>query len=152
MTPEGREANIVGNFRPPNVLTIQGDDSKPLLVVDLDKGTVEADSIENANEAGRVFVQSVRRMLGHWRTDADTIEAQRAEIERLRVDEWLLNVLRDECWDLRSFSIPTGGGDADVGWRVIGHWQAEPHERTIAEAYDSDPRVAIRAALESPQP
>lgn len=62
-------------------------------------------------------------------------------------DSDLLDALRDECWDLRCFDRPTGGGDADVGWRVIGHWQAEPHERTIAEAYDNDPRAAIRAAL-----
>ena len=31
--------------------------------------------------------------------------------------------------------------------RHIGHWQAEPHERVVAEVYVDDPRTAIRTAL-----
>lgn len=62
-------------------------------------------------------------------------------------DTRLLNALRDECWDLRCFDVPTGGDDADVAWRVVGHWMAKPHERVIAEGFNHDPRVAIRAAL-----
>lgn len=60
----------------------------------------------------------------------------------------LFDVLRDESWDLRCFSIPTAGGDdADIGWRVIGHWMAEPCERVIAEWYGDDPAAAVRAAV-----
>ncbi|WP_209045922.1 hypothetical protein, partial [Rhizorhabdus histidinilytica] len=62
-------------------------------------------------------------------------------------DARLLDVLRDESWDLRCFNIPTGGGDADIGWRVIGHWMAEPCERVMGEVFHDDPRAAIRAAI-----
>jgi len=62
-------------------------------------------------------------------------------------DKQLLDALRDESWDLRCFPVPTGGDDADIGWRVIGHWMAEPRERTVAEVYHDDPRDAIREAL-----
>jgi hypothetical protein len=62
-------------------------------------------------------------------------------------DARLLDVLRDESWDLRCFSVPTGGGDADIGWRVIGHWMAEPCERVMGEVFHDDPRAAIRAAI-----
>jgi hypothetical protein len=67
-------------------------------------------------------------------------------------DTDLLNAIRDECWDLRSFDVPTGGDDVDVAWRVVGHWQAEPRERVIAEEYSHDPRVAIRAAMKAGDP
>lgn len=58
-----------------------------------------------------------------------------------------IDVLVNESWDLRCFSIPTGGDDYDIGWRVVGHWQAEPHERTIAEVFSDNPRAAIDAAI-----
>lgn len=64
-------------------------------------------------------------------------------------DERLLGAMRDESWDLRCFDIPTGGDDADIGWRVIGHYQAEPHERVIAEIDRDDPAEAIRQAIRS---
>lgn len=59
----------------------------------------------------------------------------------------MLEVLRENSWDLRCFDVPTGGDDSDIGWRVVGHWQAEPRERTIAEVFYDDPAAAIRAAL-----
>jgi hypothetical protein len=67
-------------------------------------------------------------------------------------DTLLLDALREQSWDLRCFDRPTGGDDADIGWRVVGHWQAEPHERTVAEVYVDDPRAALRAALSSSAP
>lgn len=59
----------------------------------------------------------------------------------------LFKALQDQSWDLRCFSIPTGGDDYDIGWRVIGHWQAEPCARTIAEVFTDDPAEAVRQAL-----
>jgi len=59
----------------------------------------------------------------------------------------LFQALRDQSWDLRCFDMPTGGDDADIGWRVVGHWMAEPHERTVAEVCADDPAAAVRAAL-----
>lgn len=62
--------------------------------------------------------------------------------------ERLFKALRDESWDLRCFGIPTAGGDDfDIGWRVIGHWQAEPCERTVAEVFSDDPVEAVRQAV-----
>lgn len=70
------------------------------------------------------------------------------EIARLRADKARLDALMNESWDLRCFSMPTAGGDdADIGWRVIGHYMAEPCERVMGEVYVDDPRAAIDAAL-----
>lgn len=62
-------------------------------------------------------------------------------------DTALLNFIAAEYLDLRSFGMPTGQGDADVGWRVIQHHMGEPTERVMAEVYKDDPRSAIRAAI-----
>lgn len=62
-------------------------------------------------------------------------------------DARLIDALRDESWDLRCFDVPTGGGDADIGWRVVSHYMAPPKERVVAEVYHDDPRAAIRAAI-----
>jgi hypothetical protein len=70
-------------------------------------------------------------------------DSLREEVERLREDAARLDALMDESWDLRCF----GMSDDDIGWRVIGHWQAEPSERTIAEVFTDNPRAAIDAAL-----
>jgi hypothetical protein len=61
----------------------------------------------------------------------------------------LISALGENYWDLRCFSLPTGQGDADVGWRVIEHHMAKPHERVVAEVYIDDPAAAVRAALEA---
>lgn len=67
-------------------------------------------------------------------------------------DRKLLDAIQHESWDLRCFNIPTGGDGCDIGWSVIGHWQAEPHERVVAEIYHDDPRAAIRAAIDKLKP
>ncbi|KAB2783719.1 hypothetical protein [Brucella anthropi] len=76
------------------------------------------------------------------------IEDLEAELATAKLDGNLLDALQHQSWDLHCFDIPTGGDDADIGWRIVGHWQAKPHERTIAEVYNDDPRAAIRAAIE----
>lgn len=62
-------------------------------------------------------------------------------------DAYMLDALRENHWKLEPFSMPTGAGDADVGWRVVGYWMAEPSERVIAEVFEDDPRAAITAAV-----
>lgn len=62
-------------------------------------------------------------------------------------DTALLDALAAESMDLRCFDMPTGQGDADVGWRVIQHHMGEPTERVASEVYKDDPRSAIRAAI-----
>ena len=60
-----------------------------------------------------------------------------------------LDALAENSWDLRCFDMPTGAGDADIGWRVIEHHMAKPHERTVGEVYQDDPRKAIDRAIEA---
>ena len=59
----------------------------------------------------------------------------------------LLDALRDNSWKLEPFEIPTGQGDADIGWRVVGFYMGKPKERTEATVYTDDPAAAIIAAL-----
>jgi hypothetical protein len=58
-----------------------------------------------------------------------------------------LDWLAREYWRLDPFDMPTGGGDADVGWRVVQYHGDAPRERTVAEVYTDDPRAAIDAAI-----
>jgi Lar family restriction alleviation protein len=59
----------------------------------------------------------------------------------------ILKAMEQECWTLRCVDIPTGGGDADVGWEVIQHHQAKPYERMIA--HGRTPQEALNAAIRS---
>lgn len=86
------------------------------------------------------------RDLTTWQTDA-VMRVIDEEVEPLRADAKMLDAIQHESWDLRCFNIPTGGDDFDIGWSVLGHWQAEPHERVVAEVYVDDPRTAIRTAI-----
>ena len=56
-----------------------------------------------------------------------------------------LDVLEDNCWDLRCIDIPTGAGDADVGWNVIEHHMAPPKERIVGTG--NNPAAALADAL-----
>lgn len=76
-------------------------------------------------------------------------EAMQAAARQEREDGKLLDALHRNSWDLVAFDIPTGSGDADVGWRVIGHYTSAPNHRTIGEVFKDDPRGAIAAAIRS---
>lgn len=78
------------------------------------------------------------------RTRAEKAEAA---LGKMRADTERLDELHLQSWDLRCFPIPTGGDDADIGWRVVGHWMAEPQERVVGEVFTDDPRAAIDAAI-----
>lgn len=67
-------------------------------------------------------------------------------------DSELLDALSAHYWDLRCVNVPIGGDDCDVDWIVVEHHMAEPRERTIAQAYCDDPRVAIRRAIRANDP
>jgi hypothetical protein len=58
----------------------------------------------------------------------------------------LWTVLEDECWDVRSRNVPTGGDDYDVEWFVVEHYMADPTEREIGSG--KTPIEAVRRALE----
>lgn len=61
--------------------------------------------------------------------------------------DWM-QIIEQNCWDLRCTSEPTGGDDYDVLWHVIEHHMAEPHERTLAS--DLCPIRALERALNPP--
>jgi hypothetical protein len=67
-------------------------------------------------------------------------------------DTELLDALRENSWDLRCISVPTGGDDHDIDWTIVEHHQADPQERTIAQAYRDEPRHAIRRAIRETDP
>lgn len=73
----------------------------------------------------------------------------RAELERVKGDaddRQRLDFIQREYIRVDSFDIPTGAGDADVGWRLTDFYMAEPHERIVAEVFRDDLRAAIDAA------
>lgn len=80
--------------------------------------------------------------------DALTTAARAAEPE----DTKLLNWLREESCDLRCIDVPTGQGDGDVHWVVVGHYQAQPIEREVGRSYSDEPREAIRDAMRAASP
>lgn len=63
-------------------------------------------------------------------------------------DKDMLDFLTQESLDLRCHDAPTGGGDADVMWRVIGHYMAAPKERQIGRT-EANPRAAIASAMKA---
>lgn len=63
-----------------------------------------------------------------------------AELEKSDDIKWL----EDECCDLTCHSIATGGDDYVVGWRVVQHYQAKPHDRIIG--FGNSPAEAIKNA------
>lgn len=100
----------------------------------------------------RVGVLAVRlavssRLLAHPSPPPAADADADADADRVRECADLFKALRDQSWDLRCFDVPTGGDDCDIGWRVVGHWQAEPKERVVAEVFVDDPAAAVRQAL-----
>ena len=107
-----------------------------------------ADEIDRLRKAmGTEGQQFMQALVDEASAEIQKRKAAEAENERLRADAKLLDAIQHESWDLRCFNIPTSGDDFDIGWSVIGHWQAEPHERVVAEVYVDDPRTAIRTAI-----
>jgi hypothetical protein len=110
----------------------------------------DAANLERDIEPGEPNEDVYRATVARIRAYATTFEQQAATIAEFVVDKERLDWLQSESDDLLCFSIPTGGGDADVGWRVVGHYMGEPENRVIAEVYHDDLRAAIdeaRAAL-----
>ena len=134
-----------------------------------DKDTVRASTVRSRSKLGKddlarhnFAFEVAETIIGDWIVKGDKrgnrdLMIQAVDLalsivthpatDALREHERLFKALRDESWDLRCFNIPTGGDDFDIGWRVIGHWQAEPCERTVAEVFSDDPAEAVRQAL-----
>lgn len=85
---------------------------------------------------------------GAWEEAKEALAAKEGGV----TDKDRLDWLQSNSCDLVCFDMPTGQGDADIGWRVIGHHMSEPQERTIGEVFRDDPRAAIDAAMATPPP
>lgn len=60
-----------------------------------------------------------------------------------------LEIIEQNCWDLRCVSLPTGAGDADIGWEIVEHHMAPPKERIIGRG--NSPMKALNEALGAPE-
>lgn len=60
-----------------------------------------------------------------------------------------LEIIEQNCWDLRCVSLPTGAGDADIGWEIVEHHMAPPKERIIGRG--NSPMKAFNEALGAPE-
>lgn len=67
--------------------------------------------------------------------------------EEYRKDAERLDSVASEYFKIEPFEMPTGAGDADVGWRITKFYMAKPCERVAAEVFLDDPRAAIDAAM-----
>ena len=76
---------------------------------------------------------------------ADGIQCNEQDGQGLSGDDKWLEIIEDNCWDIRCVNVPTGGDDYDVGWRVIEHYMAEPNERIIG--HGSSPLKALNDAI-----
>jgi len=112
-----------------------------------------------------------RNGMGHWRyieygtRRPDSYELRECEIEnvydqaaledvapmlasaRVPEDTLRLDAIKENSWDLMCFEMPTGAGDADIGWRVMEHYRADPELREVSVEYSDDPRKAIDSAV-----
>jgi hypothetical protein len=83
---------------------------------------------------------------GDYRDDVELEEYYlRPSSDPARGERDWIEVLGEECWDLRCKNIPTGGDDYDVWWEVIQHHMAKPTERVVGEG--ATPQEALAAAL-----
>lgn len=118
-------------------------------------GALTAEFLEDA------VIEPMRKKSGAWvplylRPQAAELAALKAdmarqatEIEALWKDADRLSAIQENSWALIPFEMPTGQGDADVGWRVVGYYMAVPREREIGIAHVDDPRSAIDAAMQT---
>lgn len=90
------------------------------------------------------------RKTTHTDYEADTLGDEMAkEIERLLEDRDFIDAISSEYWDVKCFDIPTGQGDADIGWVVVSHHMGKPCERKEAEVWHDDLRAVMRQAIQS---
>lgn len=98
----------------------------------------------------------IARCNGDDRGSCEAVNILRRAITAARAaepeDTKLLNWLREESCDLRCIDVPTGQGDGDVHWVVVGHYQAQPIEREVGRSYSDEPREAIRDAMRAASP
>lgn len=111
----------------------------------------ELDTALAAKETAEAEIEALKHDIARHveiaATEATRAEAAEREAGANAKDAERLDAIAENYWKLDPFDRPTGGGDADVGWRVIQYHRGDPSERTVAKVYEDDPRSAIDAAI-----
>jgi hypothetical protein len=63
-------------------------------------------------------------------------------------DTILLDFIASEYLDVSAFAMPTGAGDADVGWKLVQEHEGNKGRVEVACHYRDDLRAAIREAMQ----
>ena len=77
------------------------------------------------------------------RNHAPALIAAARQLEEVRRDGERLQLIEDECLDVRCYSRPTGGDDYSTGWEVSEHPTGEDEVRVIGQYPDN-----LRKALD----
>jgi hypothetical protein len=64
-------------------------------------------------------------------------------------DTILLDFIASEYLDVSAFTMPTGAGDADVGWKLVQEHEGKKGRVEVACHYRDDLRAAIREAMQA---
>jgi hypothetical protein len=91
-------------------------------------------------------LQRSRLLLAALQAERDAL---RSALEQRDGDAERLDAIASNYWKVDSFEMPTGQGDADVGWKISAYFQAEPRERVVAQVWHDDLRAAIDAAIDA---
>ncbi|MBY6005412.1 hypothetical protein KUV62_15915 [Salipiger bermudensis] len=76
----------------------------------------------------------------------DERDALRARLDEAEKDVARIDLIQSEYLDVKCFPIPTGEGDADVGWIAVNHHEGTPSEKTVAEVFMDNCRAALDEA------
>ena len=77
------------------------------------------------------------------RNHAPALIAAYRQLEEVRRDAERLQLIEDECLDVRCYSTPTGGDDFSTLWQVSQHHMGERQPRIIGQHADN-----LRKALD----
>ncbi|EKS37798.1 hypothetical protein [Afipia clevelandensis] len=104
------------------------------------QGTNWTSFVEQMDQA----ISALTRPLGGF-VQGSIATKQSTDPEGSSRTETALDILEQNCWDLRCVDIPTGAGDADIGWHIVEHHMAPPKERIIG--YGNAPLDALMDAM-----
>lgn len=77
---------------------------------------------------------------------ASTVSQAAADVLAEHPDTKRLDLIQGEYLMVDTFAMPTGGGDADVGWTIAQYYESEDKPRELVRFYVDDVRGAIDAA------
>ena len=91
----------------------------------------------------KVYQASYRKIMGLQ----EELAALKAELAELRADKRRLDWLGNEYVFTEPFDMPTGGGDADVGWRLAQEHMGKKERVVLSEEFRDDLRQTIDKAM-----